>query len=343
MRKLPVPMDAEDELYDLSYTITNAPVIPLKWLFPGFVPAGKVSILVGEPGLGKSQVVTDLAARVTRGLPMPFCNKPAEPATVLMLNMEDHLYDTVRPRLLAAGADLDRVRVFAGTGMGLIADAERLVTIADKHEAALIVFDPLAAFLEDFDIGKDRHVRMLLQPLTRIGTLSGAAILIVHHVNKNERARALSRAAGSHALTAVARSVMTVVRDPENPDGRVLTLLKGNLSAPPPSCCFHFEQDAPTGSTRIVWDREAPELNVDSLLTQRSADKAPERLTVFDQAERFLRCALEGGPMPSKELEELALAQGFSRATFQRAKVAITVSTRCGGIAGDGKWMTELR
>ena len=123
MRKLPQPMDAEDDLYDMSYSIANAPVIPVDWLFPGFIPAGKVSFVVGEAGLGKSQFVTDIAARVTTGRPMPFCEKAAEPASVLMLNMEDNLYDTVRPRLITAGADLDRVRVFAGTAQGLIADA----------------------------------------------------------------------------------------------------------------------------------------------------------------------------------------------------------------------------
>ncbi len=142
MKKLPEPMDVEDDLYDQSFTLNKWAPQEVKWLMPGYIPAAKVSLLVGEPGLGKFQLVTDLAARVTTGSPMPFCSQSRKPAGVLLLTMEDNLYDTVQPRLEAAGADLSRVRVFSGTAEGLIADSERLVTIADKYRADLIIFDP---------------------------------------------------------------------------------------------------------------------------------------------------------------------------------------------------------
>ena len=214
------------------------------------------------------------------------------------------------------------------------------MTLAEKYRAALIVFDPLSAFMEDFDIGKDRQMRMLLTPLARIGTSSGAAIVIVHHVIKNERGNALARSAGSHVLTAVARSVMSIVREPGNPVGRVLTLLKGNLSAAPAACCFHFEPNATTGCTHVAWDRQDPALNGAALLAG-SADQ-PSRSTAYDRAVLFLRATLAKGPMPSIELEEVALAQGFSRTTFNRARVAVTVSTRCGRLGAEGHWETKL-
>jgi len=340
MRKLPEPMEVEDRGWDTTYPVSTYYKRDIKWLLPGYIPRAKMSLLIGEAGLGKSQFAIDLAARITTGRQMPFCSQSAEPASVLLLTAEDDIMDTVRPRLEAAGADCNLVRVFDDNSNATLADASRLVTLADTHKAALIVVDPLAEFVEEFDVRNEQNMRTLLTPLARIGTMSGAAILLIHHLNKNARGSALARSGGSHAITAVARSVITIVRDPDNTNARMLAQVKSNLCSAAHPIRFHFEQDPDTHISRIKWDSVA--INVDASTLLNRAATGYDRQSAYAQAEDFLHTTLATGPMKSKELMELAMERGVSIPAVRRAKLAMTKSTRMGGLSSDGYWQTEL-
>jgi KaiC/GvpD/RAD55 family RecA-like ATPase len=158
-------------------TLSEVPPKPVEWLWEGLIPLGKVTLLDGEPGSGKSLLAFDLAARVSRGAAMPMSQATAAPADVVLYNDDDNLADTVRPRLEAAGASLARVRAVDG----LIA-AEDLV----EFRPALVVIDPLSAYL-CLDCGVP--TREILKKLSRLARDSGAAVLVVQNLPANDRAK----------------------------------------------------------------------------------------------------------------------------------------------------------
>jgi AAA domain-containing protein len=181
----------------------------VEWLWPGRVPAGMITLLDGDPALGKSTITIDLAARVTTGAPMPLTtaddSKPGIIGDVVILTAEDHLGATVRPRLDAAGGDARRVHVLTGIARAadpdapivLPTDVAELETVIRDNKARLVVIDPLMAFLgADIDSYRDQDVRRALAPLAKVAAATGAAIIIVRHLRKSAGA-ALYRGGGS--------------------------------------------------------------------------------------------------------------------------------------------------
>ncbi len=338
---------------------------PLRWIFPGWIPAGKISVLFGEPGVGKSQISLDIAARLSCGREMP--NPPgheapskhrvpsparsmsdegrrATPKTkhpescVLLFSSEDSISNTIKPRLMAAGADCDRIRVFPSGGHGVLADPIALTAQIVAHNASLVIVDPLTAYAGSHDIYRDQHMRRMLAPLAMVAEKTGAAILLIHHVNKSGRGSALMRSAGSIGITATARSVMMVGKDPADPSKRVLAHVKGNLGQPPPSLRFHFVQDEGSEQPHIEWDGVTENTTADSLLQSRPQTPSSQML-----AENFLRDVLSAGPRPSKEVEDLAAAHGIASRTLDRAKQAVTRSVKVGAPGMAQSWQTELK
>jgi archaellum biogenesis ATPase FlaH len=319
--------------------VSNVKPEEISWLIQDWIPKGKVSVLFGDPGLGKSLVSLDIAARLTTGrnflspsptLPLPHSN-------VLLFSIEDNASDTIRPRLEAAGADLSRVHLFPDGGRRQFSDYRSLISLIRELSASLVIVDPLSAYLGSRYISSDQQIRELFASMASFAQHTGATFLIVHHPNKARSGAAVMRSAGSLAVAAAARSVMLIARDPEDPSSRILAVVKGNLGPPPPARRFHFDQEQDARQPNIIWDGVAKTVTADTLLHKASREDRAQM-----SAERFLRETLANGPVPSKELEEHALAQGYSRGVFARAKMAITHSTRTGGIGAAGAWLTSL-
>ena len=336
----------------------------VSWLIQDWIPSAKVSVLFGEPGLGKSLLTLDIAARLTPGRPMPIVAQaspdlaisqlPSDPTdgakrllpntedrtpkTVLLFSMEDNASDTIRPRLEAAGADLSRIHLFPDGGLRQFLDHRSLISLIRQVSASLVIADPLSAYLGSRYISSDQQIRNLFADMAAIARYSGATFLIVHHPNKSRSGAAVMRSAGSLAVTAAARSVTLIAGDPEDPSSRILAVVKGNLGPPPPARRFHFVQEPGAPQPNVIWDGVAETVTADRLLNGASRE---DRAQI--SAERFLRATLADGPMASKELEEHALAQGYSRGVFARAKMAITHSTRTGGIGAAGAWITTSK
>lgn len=190
------------------------------WLEPGRIPCGHITGLVGHPGLGKSMYTCDLAARVSRG-------DLGEPANVLMLSAEDSLAATVRPRLEAAQADLDRVRFVRmehGDGLdsdlSFPSDLNELRRLVAELRPKLVVIDPLVSHLDDaVDSHRDHNVRKALAPLRAIADEFGCAVVALMHLNKDTSVDALLRIGGSVGFGALARSVLLLARDPDDEEG----------------------------------------------------------------------------------------------------------------------------
>jgi len=250
----------------------------VRWLWPGRVPLGKLTVLDGDPGLGKSTVVLDLAARVSRGAPLPddSLGDLRGAASVVLLCDEDGIADTVRPRLEAAGADLTRVvAVTAVPGPRglrpprLPFDSLAIIRIVNAHAARLLVVDPLMAYLDAAVTAyRDQTVRAALAPLTLLADRAGVAVVVVRHLTKTGAASSLYRGGGSIGIIAAARSGLLVALDPHDPTGqrRVLATTKGNLAQPAPALIYTLEASPTLPAPRVVWHRPAK-----LLLTQRAA------------------------------------------------------------------------
>jgi hypothetical protein len=193
---------------------------PIEWLWPGRIARGKVTLLAGDPGLGKSFLTLDLAARVSRGSPWPDAPDASAPlGGVVLLSAEDDVEDTIRPRLDAAGADVHRIKLLQAVRHNYRENQKEaifsLVTDLPALEAAilavpgcqLVVIDPITAYLGETDSHKNAEIRGLIAPLAALAAKYGVAIVCVTHLNKSGSGPAIYRSIGSIAFVAAARAV----------------------------------------------------------------------------------------------------------------------------------------
>ena len=232
----------------------------VSWLWPSWLALGKLALVDGDPGLGKSAMTLDLAARVSAGRAFPD-GAGAKPAGVVLLSAEDGLADTIRPRLDAAGADTSKI-----LSLATVPDEDghdRLLSIPEdlrliekgirRVGARLVVVDPLMAFLSgNTNSHRDQDVRRALAPLAGLAERTGAAVLVVRHLNKAAANNPLYRGGGSIGIIGAARMAFVVGKDPQDEDSRVLASTKNNLAMPPTSLMFALEE-AESGAVRVDW------------------------------------------------------------------------------------------
>jgi hypothetical protein len=325
-------------------------VVPerVRWLWDGRMALGKLNLLDGDPGLGKSAVTIDLAARVSVGKPWPD-GSGCDAGGVVILSAEDGLADTIRPRFDAAGGDPSKA-----VAVSTVPDAEgneRQIAIPDdlatveaaieRVGAVLVVVDPLMAFLPgDVNSHRDQDVRRALAPLARLAERTGGAVVVVRHLNKGVGGNALYRGGGSIGIVGAARSGLLIAKHPEDDRRRVLASIKSNLAAPAPSLVFGLESTE-AGAVRVDWKGES-NLNAEALL---SAPTDHEERSAARGAQDFLREMLEDGAVAVGDVRKQANDAGISWRTVERAKAALGVqSTREGeaGKRGGGMWVWTL-
>jgi hypothetical protein len=302
---------------------------PLAWLWPGRLPLGKLAILDGDPGVGKSLVTLDLCARLSTGRPFPDGSLGPGPSNSIVLDAEDDGADTVRPRLEALGADLDRVFILdRATLDGQPRCFPALMGVLDqalaRTAARLLVINPIMAFLgPGISSNSEQAVRRGLFALLQLAARYQCVINLVRHLNKRDGGRCLYRGGGSIGFSGLCRSAWLLAPDPLQPERRVLAELKNNLSLPQPSLAFVAvaKGDAPAIPSwlgPVAWTAE-----------QLLAKKGPAlpSLRPCDRAYEFLADALAEGPRTVRELWPLAQAQGLSERTLQRAKQQLEIRT----------------
>ena len=307
------------------------------WLWDGRIPLGKLTILDGDPGLGKSTLSLAIAAHVSRGFPLPGSTEPSRPAGVVLLSAEDDLADTIRPRLDAAGADVTRIlalRTVPGDDEippSLPADLHLLELAIQRVDARLVVIDPLVAFLDaDVDGHKDQSVRRALHRLSKLAEDTRAAVVVVRHLNKATGGNPLYRGGGSIGIIGAARAGMLVARDPDDANGRVLASTKCNLAAEPESLSFHLEQH--DEASRVVWDGVSAH-GAGMLLADSDGDPS-----ALDEAKEIVADILAAGPVASPDLRRRALGEGVTERTMRRARSALGCVKAKQGMAGGWTW-----
>jgi hypothetical protein len=307
---------------------------PVRWLWHPYIPRGKLTLLDGNPDVGKSLLTIDLAARLSRGGPLPGGTDTFEPQVSILLNAEDGTGDTVRRRAEAAGADLDRlilVKSIAGRSPRLPDDIPYLAELAEAAGAAYLVIDPLMAFFPpQVAVHSDQCVRQALTPLVELGERTGLTVHLNRHLIKRESARALYRGAGSIGLIGTARSGLLLARHPADEDLRVLTSLKSNLSERPPTVGFRVRVTA-DGLPVIDWTGPV-DLSADELCGR------PQAVRPRDRAGDWLQRELAAGPRKARELTDAAFALGIPEKTLKRAKKDLKVESHQHRTGTGGEW-----
>ena len=310
------------------------------WLWTNHVARGSLTIISGDPGLGKSKITMDLAARHSRGLPWPDGEASAGAGVTVVLSAEDNSSYTIKPRLIAMRADQSKIYILDGVRekggerqLSLDTDLDVLERAIVDTGADVVVVDPASAYLGKVDSWKDADLRRVLGPVAKLAERTRVAVVAVMHLTKSQDRKALLRIQGSVGFGAAARLVFGTVQD-ENVDGRRLLLpLKNNLGPYPPALAFD-----PTAGLGIAWEA-APvamsEAEVEGMFQpQRRPDSAPQR----EEAEQFLREVLADGPKLAATVKVLARQRGISVSTLRRAREALDVGDVRKSFAGPVQW-----
>ncbi len=298
---------------------------PIAWLWLWRLALGKLAILEGDPGLGKSLLALDLCARLSTGRPFPDGTASPGPGNVIVLNAEDGAEDTIRPRLQALGADLARVYVAHHDEPADLAGVPGWLHALDEDlahsRALLVVIDPITAFFGAGVLsGSDQSARRALLPLARLAAKHHCAILLVRHLNKHGAGRSIYRGGGSIGIVAACRSGWLAAPDPHAAGRCVLAQVKNNLAPPQPSLAY--EVTAQEGAPPVLSWLGPCEWAADDLLAKRPSAPPP---SPRDRAREFLEDVLEQGPRTSREIWEASREHELSERTLNRAKRELEV------------------
>jgi len=297
-------------------TMRDVEAEPVDFLWRPYIPAGKITIIQGDPGDGKTTMMLAVAAAITNGEPLPG-GSPVAPASVIFQTAEDGLADTIKPRLEQLGADCARVHVIDETEQALSLSDERIEQAIAKMDAKLFIADPIQGYLNGADMHSANGIRPLMKFLGAVAERTGCAIAIIGHLNK-KGGKAQYRGLGSIDIFAAARSVLTVGKIDVDDNMRAVIHGKSNLAAPGPALAFGLD---PVGG--FTWLGEY-DITLDELLSGKSSEPSESRL---GQTMGFIKNELGGGTVPAAEMIRRATENGIPKMTLDRAKQTLGVKS----------------
>ena len=291
--------------------MSDVELTPVNWLWKPYLPFGKLSVLQGNPGEGKTYFAMHLAAACTNGKLLPNMER-LEPFNVIYQTAEDGLGDTVKPRLIEAGADLDRVLVIDDSDVQLTLSDERIEKAIIENNARLVIIDPIQAYLgANVDMNRANEVRPIFMRLGQVAQRTGCAILLIGHLNKAAGMQSLQRGLGSIDIAAAVRSVMFIGKLKHDPTMRILTHEKSSLAPPGASLAFSLGDES-----GFHWIGEY-DITADEMLSGIE----PQRETKTQQAKNLICTLLAGGKRVfSEDSDKAALERGIPGRTVRDAK-----------------------
>jgi hypothetical protein len=330
-----------------------ADVIPqaVPWLWYGRIPLGRITLLVGRPGAGKSFVACDLAARISTHTHWPDPGFDRAPlGDTLLICAEDDPADTIRPRLDAAGANCRWVHMLRaakivsddGNERSVAFDLSNVDLIRDAldrlPECKLVIIDPIGSYLGgQVDAHRDNEVRSVLAPLAALAAERGVAVVLVCHTRKALASFADDMVLGSRAFVGLARSVLHLMADPDDEKRKLLLPGKCNLSAPPPGLAFRIVGDP----GRLEWEPDPLDgIRADDVVApkeSKEAKRGPEP-TTRDAAAEWLAELLKDGPMPVADIREQAEAADLGWRTIRRARESLGIIPRKKAFGDGWEW-----
>ena len=301
------PQEETVEIIRMSEVDTQT----VEWLWKPYIPFGKVTIVQGNPGEGKTTFALRLAAACTTGGALPGM-KPMQPFQVIYQTAEDGLGDTVKPRLIEAAADLDRVLVIDEAKRELTLSDERIEKAIIQNGARLIILDPIQAYMGDkADMNKANEVRPIFRRLAEVAERTGCAVILIGHLNKAAGGQSAYRGLGSIDFRAAARSVLLIGRVKREPNVRVIIHDKSSLAPEGKPVAFCLDPE-----TGFEWIGEY-DITADELLSGAGGNNA----TKTEQAEKLiLELLANGKELASEDIEKAAVDAGISARTVRAAK-----------------------
>lgn len=284
----------------------------MNWLWYPYILYGKITVIEGDPGEGKTTLALTLAALLSRGQPLPYDEDiPYEPISIIYQTAEDGIDDTIKPRLENANADCSKIRVIDETEKELSMTDERLEQAIAETNAKIVILDPIQAYIgSDVDMHRANEIRPVLKQLEIISEKYGCAIVLIGHMNKASGSKSTYRGLGSIDIQATARSVLLVARIPDKPNIRIMAQDKSSLAAAGDSIGFEISEDR-------GFECIGPyDITVDELL----AGKEGRGRKKLDVAIAFIKEYFGAeSEVSSKDIEEV-VKKGIKRNTLLSAK-----------------------
>ena len=308
-------------------SMDEVPVEEVEWLWYPYIPFGKLTIIHGDGGEGKTTLILQLAALLSRGEKLPCDSTEREPIKVIYQTAEDGLGDTIKPRLLAGNADCSQIKVIDESEATLTMLDERIEKAIVETGARALILDPVQAYIgAKVDMNRANEVRAILSQLGQIAGQYRCAIILVGHLNKAQGNKSNYRGLGSIDFQATARSVLIVGRLKDNPQIRVMVQDKSSLA--PEGEPIAFELDKENG---FRWLGHY-DISADDLLCGIPREKKSE------QAENLILEYLSQGKYPQQALLKKAQAIGISKRVLDEAKKELNVRSLKEG----SQWYWEL-
>ena len=293
----------------------------VEWLWYPYIPYGKITLLQGDPGEGKSTFILNIAALLTRGYPLPEDIAERVPQTVIYQCAEDGIADTIKPRLIAAGADCGKVAYIIDDDQNLTLDDSRIEKVIRETAARMLIIDPIQAFMgQDSDMQSAVKSRNVLRKLSSIAAKNNCAVVLVGHMNKGSGNKSLYRSLGSIDIVAISRSVLMITRDPKIPSMRYMMPIKSSLAAEGPGISFELNPEK-----GFLWGSVPSKAIAGAGEKQTLSKSAIARQCILDM--------LSDGPVQSSEIIAHLSRLGVSRRTTVEVKKELGVKAYKAGAA----------
>lgn len=289
------------------------------WLWYPYIPYGKVTIVKGDPGVGKSRFALDLAARITRGDTFPFREEERTPESVIYQTSEDDYQDTVIPRFISAGGNPSLLYYIDETENGHVTFTdERLVQAVKTHNARLLILDPLSSYIGDVSLNAANEVRPQFDKLISLARNTGCAIVIVTHLNKAGEKKLIYRTLGSIDVVGAVRSEITIDADPDDAAKKYLMHSKSNLAMPGSCIELRDRDDGTVEYVSELTDISAAKLYAELHPVGRPADRVKEVVDIITDM-------LSDGPRPAQKCA--ARLEDYAGGTITSAKKYLGVKS----------------
>ena len=285
----------------------------ITWLWQDRIPFGKITILVGDSGLGKTSIALDIAARLTTGRSMPLSDAESITGNVLFQSQEDDLADTLLPRCINAGADANKIISIEAADLNIDEDCGIIEQHIQETSARLAIFDPLQSYMgKNADMCRITDIRRLLSNLGGIAARNNCAVIIIAHQNKAQGAKELHRVFGSVDITATARSVLRIGESESDPETRILSHIKSSISRPCALIAFRIEDDAPI-------------LYLGEYDGDFEYEEIPDDSSKRAKATEIIYALLSDAPREGTEIYKACKEAGISPRTVERVKRELNV------------------
>ena len=286
------------------------------WLWYPFIPYGKLTLLQGDPGCGKSTLMMNLIAAVSSGSCSPDGKKIKKPLHVIYQCSEDGISDTIKPRLLTAGADCNSVAFLDEETDWITLNDEKIRRAIADFNAKLLVIDPVQAYLGETDIASAAAMRKMLRQLAAWAAMYDCAVVLIGHLNKKQGSKDLYRGLGSIDLVAAARSVLHIERLPEDEDIAVIHHIKSSLTTKSKDVYFTLD-----GNRRVEWLEQPFEVQ-------------PDKSTKQMIASSILKTRLANGPAKATDVLEELKNEGIGERTIHQVKKQLEIRS----VKRDAAW-----